>query len=518
MPCIINQLNKNTGVTYVYESVSYWDKEKKQPRNKKICIGKLDPHTGDLVPSKRFASEQKAQRNPTVTASAAIVGPSIVLDTITQRLGLAKLLKSSFPQEHQQILTMAYYLAAQGGPLSHCQAWCNGHAHPCGKPLTSQRISEILRAITIDSKQTFLKRWMNKVLENDHLCYDITSISSYSKLNEYIKFGYNRDREKLPQLNLAMLFGQKSCLPVYFQRMPGNITDVATLHNLVKTFKSLGFRSLNYVMDKGFYSKKNVDELLASRSKFTISVPLNNKWVQHAIDDIHDTIHGPHGYRKLDSEILYVHSRLYPWGKNNRRCYLHLYYNAQMRASAVDQFNKDLVQYKGELESEQLVSMHQEAYDTFFVIKITPKRGTKISYNDETVNQYIKRYTGFQAVLSNRIKDPVKTLQVYRDKDVVEKCFDDLKNQLDMKRLRMHSSAAIDGRLFIQFIALILVSALRRELRKSNLIEKYTARELLQEMDTLTKVKYSGNYRPILTEVTKPQRQILEALEIQLPK
>lgn len=513
-----HRVNKKTGVTYVYEGVSFWDKKTNQPRNKQTCIGKLDPNTNEVIPSKRFTSGPEAERDPTVTASAAIVGPSIVLDTIVQRLGLARLLKSSFPQDHQQILTMAYYLAARGGPLSHCQAWCKGHAHPCNEILSSQRISEILPTITTDGKQTFLKHWMKKVLENDYLCYDITSISSYSKINEYLKFGHNRDREKLPQLNLAMLFGQNSCLPVYFQRMPGNITDVTTLYNLVRTFKALEIKSPNYVMDKGFYSKKNIDELLASRGKFTIAVPLNNKWVQHAIDDIHETIHGPQGYRKLDSEILYVHSRLYPWGKDNRRCYLHLYYNAQMRANAVDQFNEDLVLYKKELESGQLVDEHKEAYDTFFEVKTTPKRGRKVSYNDETVNQYIKRYTGFQVILSNRLKDPVKAIQVYRDKDVVEKCFDDLKNQLDMKRLRMHSSAAVDGRLFIQFIALILVSALRKELRESDLIEKYTARELLQEMDTLTRVKYSGKYRPILTEVTKPQRQILEALKIQLPK
>ena len=275
----------------------------------------------------------------TVTASAEIVGPSIILDAICERLGLTKLLKCCFPQEYQQILTMAYFLISQGEPLSHCEAWCKSHAHPHKKPLTSQRISEILRAITTDGKQTFLSRWMNETLEDDCLCYDITSVSSYSVLNEYIKFGHNRDKEKLPQLNLAMLFGQKSGLPVYFQRIPGNITDVTTLRNLLKSFKAMELKSLNYVMDKGFYSKKNVDELVASRSGFTLAVPLNNKWVQHAIDDIHDTIHGPEGYRKLDDEILYVHSLLYPWGKDNRRCYLHLYYNARRRATAVDRFN-----------------------------------------------------------------------------------------------------------------------------------------------------------------------------------
>ena len=262
-------------------------------------------------------------------------------------------------------------MSLEEAPLSHCGTWCKSHAHPYGEPLTDQRITEILRSITIDGKQTFFSRWMKKVLEDDYLCYDITSISSYSELNEYIKYGHNRDNEKLPQLNLAMLFGQNSGLPVYFQRMPGNITDVTTLNNLLETFKALELKPLNYVMDKGFYSKKNVDKLLAFKAKFTVSVPLNNKWVQHAIDEIYTVIHGPEGYRKVDEEILYVHSRLYPWGKDNRRCYLHLYYNARKRADAVDQFNEKLVNYKEELESGKLIAEHQEAYDEFFVVKTT---------------------------------------------------------------------------------------------------------------------------------------------------
>ncbi len=267
----------------------------------------------------------------------------------------------------------------------------------------------------------------------------------------------------------------------------------------------------------GFYSKKNVDELLSARDQFLLSVPLNNKWVQNAIDDIYETIHGPEGYQKLDDEILYVHSRLYPWGENKRRCYLHLYFNAHARAAAIDHFTEELVGYKKELESGKLITTHQEAYNTFFVIKTTPKRGIKVSYNTEAVNQYINRYAGFQALITNSLKDPVEALQIYRDKDVVEKSFNDLKNQLDMKRLRMHSSATVDGRLFVQFIALIYMSALRKEMRKSGLIKQYTVRELLEEMATLTKVKYSGKYGHILTEVTKPQREILKGLNIELP-
>jgi hypothetical protein len=517
MSCRINLVNKKTGVTYVYESVSFRDKEKKLPRNKRTCIGKLDPVSGVLIASKRLTPEQAAVRDPAVTACAEVVGPSIILDAITETLGLGKLLKSCFPNDYRQIQAMAYYLSSHGGPLSHCGTWCKSHVHFIGDSLNSQRISEILNAIGIDGKQTFLSRWMDKVLEEDYLCYDITSISSYSELNEYIKYGHNRDKEKLPQMNLAILFGQKGRLPVYFQRTPGNITDVTTLHNLLKTFKAMEKKTIHYVMDKGFYSKKNVDELFASRDKFLLSVPLGNKWLQHSIDDIYTVIHGPEGYQKIDDETLYVHSRLYPWGKENRRCYLHLYYNASARAKAVDQFNEELVAYKRELKSGQPDADHQEAYDTFFIIKKSPKRGLKISYNNQAVSQYINRYSGFQALLTNSIKDPIEALQIYRDKDVVEKSFDDLKNQLDMKRLRMHSSATVDGRLFVQFIALIYMSALRKEMRMTGLLERYTVRELLQEMETLTKVKYSGKYRDILTEVTKQQREILKSLNIELP-
>ena len=187
MPCRVNYVNKKNGITYVYESTSYWDPKRKQSRNKRTCIGKLDPNNGKFIPSKRLTPGQSAARDPIVTASAEVVGPSIVLDAITDRLGLRKLLKSCFPKNHQQILTMAYYMVSKGGPLSHCSVWCKSHAPDIKESLTSQRISEILDCISVDKKQTFLNKWMNKILENDYLCYDVTSISSYSEFNEYIK-------------------------------------------------------------------------------------------------------------------------------------------------------------------------------------------------------------------------------------------------------------------------------------------------------------------------------------------
>ena len=48
---IVKVHNKARNVTYVYESVSYWDKELKQPRSHRKLIDRIDPITGDVVPT-----------------------------------------------------------------------------------------------------------------------------------------------------------------------------------------------------------------------------------------------------------------------------------------------------------------------------------------------------------------------------------------------------------------------------------------------------------------------------------
>ena len=48
---IIHQHDKRSGITYAYESHSYWDPEKKMVRAKRKLIGRIDPETGDIKPT-----------------------------------------------------------------------------------------------------------------------------------------------------------------------------------------------------------------------------------------------------------------------------------------------------------------------------------------------------------------------------------------------------------------------------------------------------------------------------------
>ena len=61
---IVYHHDKRSGITYAYESKSYWDREKGQSRAKRRLIGRVDEATGEIVPTDgrvRRAMERRAE-------------------------------------------------------------------------------------------------------------------------------------------------------------------------------------------------------------------------------------------------------------------------------------------------------------------------------------------------------------------------------------------------------------------------------------------------------------------------
>lgn len=66
---IVYQKDKRTGITYVYESTAVWDKEKKQSRAKRRLIGRLDPETGEVVPTDGRGKKRSPYYDPKTDGS-----------------------------------------------------------------------------------------------------------------------------------------------------------------------------------------------------------------------------------------------------------------------------------------------------------------------------------------------------------------------------------------------------------------------------------------------------------------
>ena len=130
------------------------------------------------------------------------------------------------------------------------------------------------------------------------------------------------------------------------------------------------------------------------------------------------------------------------------------------------------------------------------------------------ISQAVNRF-GKTILLSSSRRNWDEVLSLYRERDEVEKKFDDLKNELEVMPLRVQKVETLQGLLFIFFISLILRAILLRRAREAKLLDKSSIEEILMELSKLRAVKVGGKWR--LTEVSKKQRMILEKMEISVP-
>jgi len=107
----------------------------------------------------------------------------------------------------------------------------------------------------------------------------------------------------------------------------------------------------------------------------------------------------------------------------------------------------------------------------------------------------------------------VECLALYRSKDIVEKGFDVLKNDIDLMPANLRTNSSLRGYLFISFLALILRMKLMRMMIDAELNKRYSVEGLFTELEKI-KIMVLPDGERITTEITKKQRQILDALHM----
>jgi len=518
------------GVVYVYEDHPYWNSEKQQTRHKRVYIGKKNSE-GVFVPNASYLKRLSAGGAPSSEGALAPVqrrfaGVSHLLDQISSLSMISADLQACFPKDHRAILSLAYYLVSESeAPMYRFGHWARSHTHPYDAELTSQRISEVFSRISYDGVMRFLAKQRARYGDKEHLVYDITSISSYSELLRQVRYGKNKSGEPLPQLNLALVFGQTSMMPVYYRTLPGNVTDVTTLRKLLRDLQLLDIGKTRLVLDRGFYSARNVDSLYQNRCKFVLGSRRNTRFVQTHIEEnrqqltdfsSYDADLGLHvatapdmwPYKEYDNEGR-------PIEQGRRRIYVHMYHNSAQAEADKTSFFAQLSQTTQALINGGCSPQQQAMAEEFLYVHTTPVRGMSITPNEEAIRAHTAEF-GYFVLLSNEIKDPRQALWIYRNKDVVEKAFSNLKNRLNMRRPHVQSEESLEGKLFVQFVALMLVSYIHKQMKKHALYKNWTLQEVLDELDAVEQFDQQGK-RPHYGEVTGKQRKWYEYLGIKPP-
>jgi transposase len=506
------------GKTYVYQAIAEWDKDKKRSKQKRIYIGHRDEETGDFIPNKKYYELYggKPEGSDIKTLPSIIMtkdyGDVYLLNHIAKETGLIGVLKDTFSTCYKELLACAFHLVINKNALYLCRQWAESTWGFDDAKLSSQRISEMLSSLDENSQMNFYRNWASLRQEQEYLALDITSISSYSELIEHVEYGYNRDKEDLPQVNLAMLFGEDTRLPVFCRVYPGSIRDVSTLTGMIQFIDTIKMERMRLVMDRGFYKDADIKSLLMKRTKFSIGVPFTTNLAKDAVIDARTNINRPTNAIAVGNDLVYANTTMI--NLHSRRAYLHVYYNEKQHISKRTEFMQKLIQTEEGLRNGT-VKKENNLVKKYLKLR-NSKNGLHINRNTVAIEAHLED-EGFFVILSNDSKDPKYVLDIYRTKDVVEKSFENLKNDLDMDRLHVHSDKTMQGRIFVGFLALILASYIRNVMHRRILYKSYTFSSLLAELKKLKIVLFAGN-KSILTEYTKKQKAIFQAFEVDLPR
>ncbi|MFH0866837.1 MAG: IS1634 family transposase [Bacteroidota bacterium] len=535
MAAIVYHKCKKTGITYAYESISHWDKEKQQSRAKRKCIGKLDPETGEIIPTRKQKLSgllEKSEKRivpgqvPVTETARYFHGATHLFDNIGKQIGLTEDLKRCFPETYKQIQSIAYFLILEdNNPLSRFPKWSSLHKHPYGKDIPSQRSSELFAGITEESREYFFRLQGKRRAENEYWAYDTTSISSYSQCLKQVKYGVNKEHDVLPQINLALLFGEESNLPFYYRKLSGNIPDVKTVKNLLADISFLDYKKVKLVMDRGFYSESNINELYKNHLKFIVAGKNSLRFIQEELNNCREELRSWPNYSPLHKvygktvTTTWNYTQERPYKKDNikgeRRMYIHIYFNIEKAAEDEGRHNTLLATLQGEIMSGACKKEHEHLYVKFFDINTTPVRGIQITPKQDAMNEARKNF-GYFSLISNEVKEPFEALRIYRNKDLVEKAFGNLKDRLNFRRTLVSSDLSLDGKLFVEFIALIYLSYIKKHMTDKKLFEKYTMQELLDEFDVIECFEQKGCEKR-WGEITKKQAELFTALGVVSP-
>ena len=516
---------------YLYECVSYRNADG-QPRSKRTPIGKVNIQTGERCYKPEYVERMRAEGTPLKLSTSEKVfsiedvrkssvlecGAYHLLKGIAETNGLADALKEALPKHWKEVYTLAAHFVSNGTPFMHCADWLeNTETYPVGD-MSSQRISELLTVITPEERENFFQAWCRRRAEEEYLALDITSVSSYSELVEDVEWGYNRDGENLPQINICLLMGEKSRLPIYQTVYSGSLKDVTTLQTTLRRFDRItDGKPMLAVMDKGFYSKKNVDVMLSTdgEQRFLIAVPFTSGFARRQVEAQRKDIDTVEKTLRIGGDTVRAVTAERAWG-DGHKVYTHVYFSPSKALARREDIFGHVALLQEEARNTPEKYAHSDEHRKYLNIRKSESAqlGYTVSIRQDAVDAALGMQ-GWLVVISNDIANAKDAILTYRAKDLVEKGFLRLKCDLDLGRLRVHAQERMQNKVFIGFIALILLSHLHTVMLAHDLYKKLTMRQLLR---TLAKLRIQTiNGERIVFPPTKLHREIFEAFGIPLP-
>jgi hypothetical protein len=422
-------------------------------------------------------------------------GGTWVLDEILKQFGLKQVIDSlSIDDVEKDTLysLVSFKTFAKDWPYKMTNDWYFADYSSILYPkavLYSQSIGRFLKKIGREEIfREFFREYLKIVRQFQHnnlsskqeddsfspLLIDSTGLINY--INTPITAPCSHGGPATTQIRLIYIVDHSTSLPIYFRYVPGNVVDKTTLIPTIKILKSYNLDIKMLIMDAGYYSKDNIEDMLSQNLPFVLRMPENNTIYASVLNDYAEKLDDTDNLVSYNKRFLFVEQvKLSISGKE---CYAYLCLD-------LDKEKKDKVKFI------------QNNYD-----------------NDDFKDKYKKKSINFGKfmILSNKNINKSKIIDTYYSRAKIEQIFDTAKNMTGLLPLGVHSEEALSGHLLISFISSVVYSIIYNKLSD----KKIFSTDFYYQLQLL-RIDIYANNNHIIHELCKDQREVIEALDLEYP-
>lgn len=532
--------------TYVYyQTGRVYNSKKKYNSATRTTIGKVSASDSSMMypNDKYYQYFSDIPYNETVQEperSCAIrIGAYAVIDKIIKELKLREMLSDQFKENDINFLLdlATYSIITENNAGQYYPMYAYEHALFTTKMnvYSDSTLSKWLRSVTASQIISSMNKWNSMQNHKDkvYVSYDSTNKNSQAGDVEFVEYGAAKNDVGLPIINYSMAYDITERIPLFYESYPGSIPDVAQFSCMVEKAKGYGYKNIGFILDRGYFSEKNIKHLDTNKYAFIIMVKGRKKLVRSIIEENFHTFEKKSRYYIEEYDLFgcTVERKLFESDEKSR--YIHLYHSSSKEAAEINRLNDTIRKMKKEMDKavgkEVTIPKAYAEYFTLYYndieeVKNLGKKGetvetrrifTAYEENEDVVERY-RNLCGYFAIATSEKKTAKEALLLYESRDMSEKLFRGDKSYLGDKSMRTHSTESTETKIFVEFIALIIRARIYTRLSDFNIkqvskMNYMTVPAAIKELEKIMMIHLPDGRYHLSYAVTKTQKNILSA-------
>ena len=525
---------KKGETTYVYyETDRTYDPEKRYTTPKRVTIGKRSKDDPDMIqPNENFLrffpdEQLPEEKDRSVRSSCLRIGSFIVIRQLMKENGISDILSVYLKPKDQGLFQdlAAYSIISENNAAQYYPDYA--YNHPLfteGMTIYSDsKVSDFLNSLTAEQSAGFLNEWNSA---RDHrqkiyISYDSTNKNCQAGDIEMVEFGNAKDDKSLPVFNYSIAYDTNNREPLFYEKYPGSINDVSQFQFMLDKAKAYGYKKVGFILDRGYFSKKNIEYMDQCGYSFVIMVKGMASFIHQLITENKGSFE-EEWINSISEYGVYgktIKRKMYASDKNDR--YFHLYYNSARASSEKREIEAKITEMKRFLMNHKNEKRtFGPAYEKYFILHYDTDGETFLFPEDKTqvVSDELK-LCGYFAIVTSEKMSAKDAISLYKSRDTSEKLFRGDKSYLGNKSLRVYSDESAVSKIFIEFIALIIrcsmYTHLKDAVKKMDQKPNYmTVPAAIRELEKIEMVRQLDGVYRLDHAVTAKQKTILEAFGI----